>query len=215
MKALILGASGMVGTEVIHQILQDEKFDKVYSICRSVSPLISSKLEQIVHKNYEDYSELSEVFSEADICFYCVGVYQGQVTKQEFWTITVNYLDSLISELVETNKEITLCLFSAQGASPDEKSVFLFGNAKGRAEKRLTDSKIKYKFIFRPGFINPGRISAMSGITLKLYQLLYRVLPAIGIDAVDLARLMISVGTKGSSKIVFSNADMRKLIAMK
>jgi hypothetical protein len=102
-----------------------------------------------------------------------LGVYQNQVSKREFLTITVDYLDSLLGLLETVKKGITFCLFSAQGASPDEKSIFLFGNAKGCAEKRLTKSTIKNKYIFRPGFINPGRKTAFSGITLMFYQKLY------------------------------------------
>jgi len=85
--------------------------------------------------------------------------------------ITVNYLDYLLSSLEKVNPGITFCLFSAQGESPGEKSIFHFGNAKGRAEKRLTKSALKKKYIFRPDFINPGRKSAFSGAALIVYQL--------------------------------------------
>jgi len=125
--------------------------------------------------------------------------------------ITVDYLDSLISSLERVKPEITFCLFSAQGASPDEKSIFRFGNAKGRAEKRLTESMLKEKYIFRPGFINPGRKSAFSGIALMFYQFIYKIFPALGIDAFDLAKVMIHTGVAGSLKSVFENKDLKEI----
>ena len=212
MKAIIFGASGMVGTEVLHHVLEDDRFEKVFTVGRSVLDIESPKLRQVVHKDYMNYSELEEYLAEADICFYCLGVYQSQVQKQEFWKITVDYLEALINELVKINNTIIFCLFSAQGASPDEKSIFLFGNAKGRAEKRLTDSNIESKYIFRPGFINPGRKSAMAGFALKIYQFLYKIFPVTGIDASDLAKFMIHISINGGSKAVYGNRDMRKLL---
>jgi uncharacterized protein YbjT (DUF2867 family) len=67
--------------------------------------------------------------------------------------------------LEKVNKELTFCLFSAQGADQTEKSPFRFAKAKGRAEKILLESGVRQKYIFRPGYIKPGRISAQAGWT--------------------------------------------------
>ena len=211
MKVLVFGASGMVGTEVLHKIIEDERFEKVISIGRSHVDVESPILQQIVHDDFMNYRDLQNYLAESDICFYCLGVYQNQISKQDFWKITVDYLDALLSTLEKVNTEITFCLFSAQGASPNEKSLFRFGNAKGRAEMRLTKSAIKKKYIFRPGFINPGRKAAFSGVSLMFFQFIYKIFPALGIDAIDLARVMIHVGVAGGTKVVFENRDLREI----
>ena len=123
----------------------------------------------------------------------------------------MNFLESLVNELSKINSNIRFCLFSAQGASPNEKSLFLFGKAKGRAEKRLTESGINNIFIFRPGFINPGRRAAFKGVVLKVYQAIYKIFPSIGIDALDLANAMIRVGLEGGDKIIYENDEIRML----
>jgi len=38
----------------------------------------------------------------------------------------------------------------------------------------------------------------------------YRLLPLIGIDAVDLARTMLLVGLEGGQQTIFENADIRR-----
>ena len=73
------------------------------------------------------------------------------------------------------------------------------------------DSNIENKYIFRPGFINPGIKSAMTEISLVFYQFLYKFFPVIGIDAANIAASMIKVGVEKGSKSLYSNGDMRKI----
>jgi len=211
MKVLIFGASGMVGTEVLQQVLEGERIEKVISIGRSQVNIESPKLQQIVHDDFLNYQDIKDYLAESDICFYCLGVYQNRVSKQDFWKITVDYLSALLSDLEKVNPSITFCLFSAQGASQDERSLFRFGNAKGRAEKELTNSTLNKKYIFRPGFINPGRKAAFSGVSLTVYQFVYKLFPSLGIDAMDLSKVMIHVGISGRQDVIVENSDLRKI----
>jgi len=91
MKILVFGSTGMVGTEVLHQILDDERIEKVFSIGRSTIDIDSPKLQQIIHDDFMDYHKLEGYFIEPDMCIYCLGVYQNKVSKQDFWKITVDY----------------------------------------------------------------------------------------------------------------------------
>ena len=160
---LIFGATGMVGTEVLHQCLGRDQIDRVVTIGRHATGIVHPKLVEIEHQNFLDFALLEAELSDADICIYCLGVYQNQVPADTFWEITVDYLSALIDVLESVNRNLTFCLFSAQGADPTEKSPFRFAKAKGRAEKILLDSAIHRKYIFRPGYIKPGRKSATAG----------------------------------------------------
>jgi len=201
----------MVGVEVLHQLLSNEKTEQVVSIGRSASGIKHPKLREIKHQNFLNFSSLEKNFSESNVCFYCLGVYQTRVPKDRFWEITVDYLRALIRTLERVNKKITFCLFSAQGADQSERTPLLFGKAKGRAEKKLLESGVKKVYIFRPGFINPGRKSAMKGLSLWAIKPFYKIFPFIGIDAFDLAKVMIYVGVNGSEINVFENKSLRKL----
>ena len=143
---------------------------------------------------------------------YCLGVYQAQVSKEQFWEITVDYLDSLIATLQRTNPTIRFGLFSAQGASRRERGFMRFAKAKGRAENLLLDSSLAEKYIFRPGFIKPGRNHYNATISAKAFEQIYRIFPAIGIDAEILAKAIVDVGLHGHEKTVFENRDLRMFI---
>jgi uncharacterized protein YbjT (DUF2867 family) len=211
MKGVIFGATGMVGTEVLHECLVSDQFRQVVTIDRNASGLGDAKLTEIEHKNFHNFSSLESELSDADICFYCLGVYQGQVSKELFWEITVDYLTALIHTLEQVNKEITFCLFSAQGADPSERSLMRFSKAKGRAEKRLSESQIAKSYMFRPGFIMPGRKNPKLTFSIRAFKPIYNLFPSLGISASDLAKVMIHIGFKGSEMSVFENRDIRNI----
>jgi uncharacterized protein YbjT (DUF2867 family) len=209
MNAIIFGATGMVGIEVLHACFDDDRIDSVVAVSRSSTGVNHPKLREIQHRDFKDLSSLENELAGADICFYCIGVYQGKVSTEMFWEITVDYISALIATLERVHPDITFCLFSAMGADPSEKRSVLFAKAKGRAERLLMESGISNHYIFRPGHIKPGRRTANSRIPLWLGNIGYALFPSIGIDAVDLARVMIHVGLVGNEKRMFENKDLR------
>ena len=213
-NVILFGATGMVGIEVLYQCINHSQIKRVVAVGRQPTGVKNPKLNEIEHHNFLDYTPLETVFSETDIYFYCIGVYQGKVNPEKFYEITYDYLANLIDSIEKVKKEITFCLFSAQGADPSEKSSFLFAKAKGRAEKKLLDSKIARKYIFRPGFINPGRKQAKSRIPAWIVIPFYKLFPAIGIDSPVLASIMIDVGLYGNDQKILENRDIRNRAAI-
>jgi uncharacterized protein YbjT (DUF2867 family) len=209
MKVLILGATGMVGGEVLEQCLSNDKIQSVLTVCRRKSGTEHSKLKEVEHDNFLDYSILETEMKDVDVCFFCLGVYQAKVSKAQFWEITVDYLAALVRSFELTNKTIRFCLFSAQGASTSERSLIRFAKAKGRAENILLASELAVKYIFRPGFIMPGPQSKNATLSAKLFEPVYRLFPTIGIDAPELARVMIDVGLNTHELTLFENRDLR------
>jgi uncharacterized protein YbjT (DUF2867 family) len=213
MNAVIFGATGMVGSEVLSRCLASDRFDKVLTIGRKKTGVDHAKLNEIQHENFLEFSSLQEDLSRVDVCFYCLGVYQSQVSAEKFWQITVDYLQALLITLEDANKDIVLCLFSAQGADQTERSPIRFARAKGRAEKLLSESGIHQSYIFRPGYIRPGAVAAQAGWSGWLAEQAYRVFPQIGIDAPDLAKVMIDISLNGHNSPILSNRDLRRKIS--
>jgi uncharacterized protein YbjT (DUF2867 family) len=210
MTVILFGATGMVGIEVLHRCLEDRRVGRVLTVVRRSTGVSHPKLEELLHENFEDYSPLHESFRAAHLCLYCIGVYQGTVPEETYRKVTCDYLEALVRKLERVNPQITFCLNSAQGTDRTEKSRVLFARAKGHAENVLFDAGLKDAYAFRPGFINPGRISAKSRIPVWFARPFYRLIPALGIDAADLAAVMLETGLKGSERKIFENADLRR-----
>lgn len=211
MKAIVFGGTGMVGSEVLQLCLDAPEITQVVTIGRHLTGLSHPKLKEIEHQGFLDFTVMEKELVDADICYYCLGVYQGQVTKEMFWQITVGYLEALLGSLEKVNPDIRFCLFSGRGASPFERSPMMYPNAKGRAEAKLSASSLKGKYIFRPGIIAPGKVASKQTLSTRLFEPIYKVLPFLGIDAPDLAKVMVSTGLVGGADKVLENDKMRKL----
>jgi uncharacterized protein YbjT (DUF2867 family) len=211
MTALIFGATGMVGIEVLHECLKEDRIDRVVAVVRNGTGVVHHKLTEIRHSDFTDYLPIEYALAEADLCFFCIGVYQGKVPEDEFWEVTVDYQVNLVKAFVQIGADPVFCMFSGAGADRTGKSKMLFARAKGKAEQHLLDSRISRKYIFRPGYIHPGRKKAKPRIPSWLVTPFYKLMPGIGIDAPDLARVMVRVALDGSGVDTLENKDLRRL----
>jgi uncharacterized protein YbjT (DUF2867 family) len=209
MRVVIFGGTGMVGREVLGQCLANDKIKSILTVGRRITGVIHGKLTEIEHGDFLDFTALEGELADIDVVYYCLGVYQSQVSKAHFWKITVDYLEALIRAFERTNKNVRFCLFSVVGASTSKNSLFGAADAKGRAESILLASELSEKYMFRPGFIMPGATSKSPTLPAKLLEPIYRLFPVIGIDAPELARVMVDVGISRHKMTVFENRDMR------
>lgn len=97
MKNIILtGATGMIGGEVLRLCLEHEDVGKVTSIVRRPSGITNSKLIEIVHENFTDFSsvELSDaVRMEVADFGIDVAIIEPAGIASEWGTITADYLE--------------------------------------------------------------------------------------------------------------------------
>ena len=210
MNLLLFGATGMVGTEVLYLALADPRVTSVVTISRRVTGVLHPKLREAAHGDMLAIGPVAEELRRADLVIHCLGVYTGAVPDDEFWRVTFGYIEHLVAELERLGADPVFCLMGAQGADPTESSPFIFAKAKGRAERVLMESRLTRKYIFRPGYIKPGRVASRARNTEWFSRYLYALLPFIGVDAVQLARVMLEVGLRGPPQVLWTNGEMRR-----
>lgn len=213
MQLLLFGATGMVGNEVLHLALADPRVNAVTTVGRRPTGIAHKKLTEITHADMLDLVPLEPQLREADLILYCLGVYQNAVSAAEFWTITCGYLEQLLGRLAQIGADPVFCLMGAQGADPSERTPFRFGKAKGRAERFLMESHLTRKYIFRPGYIEPGRVPSRSTIPEWISRPMFKLFPALGIEAVNLAKVMLETGLTRPAQVRYTNGEMRALAA--
>ena len=81
----------MVGGYALRCALDDPAVGSVTSIGRKKLGISHPKLKEILHPDFADCSALAEVLTGQDAAVFCLGVYTGAVSDQEFHTITVDY----------------------------------------------------------------------------------------------------------------------------
>lgn len=213
---LIVGASGMIGNLILNQCLRRNDVHKVTSIVRRKSGKEHKKLIEVLHNDYENFKPIQDTFTNQDICFYCVGVYTGQVSRDEFRKITVEYTRSFAGMLRAKSPHAVFCFLSGQGADRTEKSRMMFAKDKGIAENYLLSLGLKTLFIFRPGYIYPVTPRVEPNLTYKIFRTLYPLLKTVYSSGVitseQLAAAMVKAGFEGGTQHTFENKAIRKML---
>ena len=214
-QILIVGASGMIGNLILQKCLDREDVKNVISIVRKSSQQQHPKLKEIIHTDFLDFNTIADSLLGIDICFYCVGVYTGQVPSEEFKKITVDYTKALAIALHHQSQNASFCFLSGQGADSKEQSNVLFAKQKGIAENSILKLAFLKTHIFRPGYIYPVTPRKEPNIFYKLMRVLYKpisfIYPNIGVSSEQLANKMVAISFGTSQQIVFENRDIRSL----
>ena len=212
-KVLITGATGMIGGLILRYCLERDDVGKVTSISRRSSNINHDNLSEVIHKDFMDLNSISDHFENIDVCFFCIGVYTGQVSTEEFRKITVDYTRSFAETLKSKSPDSTFCFLSGQGADSSESSRVLFAREKGVAENILLSLTFPRTHIFRPGYIYPVQPREEPNIGYSVLRMLYKplsvILPNMGLTSEKLAQTMVKVGMGESDVVYFENKDIR------
>jgi uncharacterized protein YbjT (DUF2867 family) len=198
MRATLIGATGLIGSQLLEMLLTDDYFDTVRIIIRRPMELTHPKLE----KKLVDFSDM-EVFRLAlednDVVFSCIGTTQKKVKgdKEAYrkidYDITVN-----AARLCKLNGCETFVFVSSVGANCKSNNFYL--KLKGEIEESVNETGIKSIHIMRPSALSGNRKEFRPGEKLALWVMtvLSFLIPAKykPIKAADVAKKMIAVSKK-------------------
>lgn len=214
-RAIITGATGMVGEGVMHECLNNSDIEKVLIINRRPSGFSHLKLEEIIHKDFQDISSIEDQLKGYNACFFCLGVSSVGMNEEKFSKLTYDLTLGFASTLVKVNPEMTFTYISGAGTGSSEKGKTMWARVKGKTENDLLKLGFKDAYMFRPGYMQPT-----DGLqnTLKYYKYvgwLYPVLRAIFPKYVstlsELGQAMIHVVLHGSDKKLIEVRDIVNL----
>jgi hypothetical protein len=214
-KAIIFGATGMVGEGVLHISLNHPAVESVLVIGRRSCGTNHAKLKEIIHNNFFDYKNIEEELKGYNTCFFCLGVSSIGMKKEDYSRITYNLTMCAAETLSNLNPDMTFCYISGQGTDTSENGRLMWARVKGKTENELLRLPFKDAYMFRPGFIKPIKglrnaytASAVVGI---FYPLLKTLLPKYVCTLEELGLTMINVSVKGYSKKILENNDIKEL----
>ncbi|KAK9330748.1 hypothetical protein V1520DRAFT_276566 [Lipomyces starkeyi] len=183
MHIILTGATGTVGSAVLHYCLASPKVTQLSILSRRPFSLPSGdhldiqKANIIIHEDYSTYpDELSMKLKGADGCIWAQGISQTQVKKDEYVRITHDYplaAAKSFSSLSNTGK-FNFIYVSGEGADPTENSKLLFGRIKGLTESELLSlpSTSTWEalrvFNVRPGYVDPPNPDRPRPLVLRL-----------------------------------------------
>lgn len=147
--ALIAGASGLVGSQLLPLLLASSRYSKVLVVGRRPVPIVHPKLEQRIL----DFERLEENAMQliADDVYCCLGTTLRQAgSKSAFYRVDYLYVVTLAA-LTARNFAAQLLLVSAVGASPS--SRIYYQRVKGEMEEAVRQLPFRAIHIFRPALL--------------------------------------------------------------
>src|SRR6187431_435316 len=212
-KAIVTGASGMVGEGVLYECLQHSDVEEVLVIGRRSCGYIHPKLIEIVQADLYNLSSIEDQLDDYNACFFCLGMSSVGVKEPEFAKVTYDLTMHFATTLSKLNPEMTFCYVSGRGTN--ETGKLMWQRVKGKTESDLVKLPFKQVYNFRPGIIKSTK-----GLkhTLPLYKWLSWMLPIINTIApqsiVTLKQIgdaMINATTNGYGKKILEVRDIIKL----
>jgi uncharacterized protein YbjT (DUF2867 family) len=152
-KAIVLGASGLVGSQLVHMLLQDETFSQVTLFVRKELSFSDVKLKQITL----DFNDLESYQSQFDgsVIFLCLGTTRKKTPNLENYRAIDYGITLRAANLAKSAGIEEVHLISAIGASSDS-SIF-YNKLKGEIEEDLIKIGFESTYIYQPSMLIGAR----------------------------------------------------------
>jgi len=148
-KAIIAGASGLIGSLLLDIILQRSEYDEVLILVRKELPLQHIKLKQQV-VDFDRLTEYSALLT-GDVVFSCLGSTQKKTPELTVYRKIDHDYPLHLAEIALKNKIGQYHLVSSLGANPAASNFYL--KMKGETEADIKKVGLHSLHIYQPAFL--------------------------------------------------------------
>lgn len=202
----------MVGEGILHQCLDNNNITEVLLINRKKCGVEHTKVKEIIHSNFFDFSSIEHQINGYDACFFCLGVSSVAMKQAAYTQLTYTLTMHVATTLARLNSNMIFCYISGASTDSTEQGKLMWARVKGKTENDLMKLNFRKVYNFRPAIISPLKGAKN---TLSFYKYLGWLLPVVKFIAPnyistlnELANAMIKAVTKGYEKQVLEVKDI-------
>jgi uncharacterized protein YbjT (DUF2867 family) len=173
--ALMIGATGLVGSQLSNQLLNDARFDRVIAFGRRKTGLSHPKLEEHV-VDFESGDSWSSLV-KGDVAFSALGTTRKQAGSLEAQKKVDYDYQLAFARAAASNGVATYVLVSSSSADPS--SRIFYSRIKGELDREVQQLGFERVRIMRPSLLGGDRLEGRAGE--KLGGALLGALNALGI----------------------------------
>lgn len=199
-KAVIIGASGLIGRNLINLLLSSKEYTEVTSLARKKVPIHSSKLKQIIidFDKLEDYSE----HINGRVIFCCIGSTRRETPDlAEYHKIDHDYPVKM-AEIGYKNGMKQYHLVSSIGADANSSNFYL--KMKGETENDIKAIPFKSVHIYRPSVLVGARTDST-----KLERMAIKAMVLLNIFLIGSLKKYRSINAKTVAAAMFRRSLKR------
>ncbi|MBC7381527.1 MAG: NAD(P)H-binding protein [Bacteroidia bacterium] len=195
-KALVIGATGLIGRSLVYELLKSNEYDKVVVMARKDLVIRHTKLEQYLIdfdslEHYQDYMQVNDVFC-------CLGSTRAKTPDLNMYRKIDYEYPITIAKLALARGAEQFLLVSSMGA--DKRSRIFYNRVKGDVEDAITRLNYPILHIFRPALLLGNRLEKrpMEMISKFLFKVLnpFLIGPLSGFKAIQgetVAKVMVKI----------------------
>jgi uncharacterized protein YbjT (DUF2867 family) len=149
--AVLVGATGLVGSLLLQKLLADKMFTKVIALTRKLSEIPHRKLVNTV-VDFSNPEDIDNSFETADVIFCSVGTTQKKVNGSEEAYRKVDFdIPVTLGKLGLKKGVKQFILVSSIGANPQSNNFYL--RLKGEVENAVSELGYPSLYIMRPSML--------------------------------------------------------------
>jgi uncharacterized protein YbjT (DUF2867 family) len=216
MQVIMFGATGMVGQGVLREALLDPDIERVVAVGRSPVGVRSTKLSEIIHDNFMDYSAIEARLKGFDACFFCLGVSSVGMSEERYRHLTYDITLAAANTLVKLNPEMTFIYVTGTGTDASERGKRMWARVKGKTENDLLKLPFKAAYMLRPAAVQPMHgarsrtlwVQTVYSLSWPLWSVLRRVAPGHVTSTEQIGRAMVGLARDGYPNKVLETEDI-------
>mgnify|MGYP001381920848 CR=1 FL=1 len=213
--ALVFGSTGLVGGNVLNQLIQNNNYSKIKIFVRSSIQVNNSKV-QVIQTDFNNLEKYKEEIA-GDECFYCIGTTKkNSPDKNEYQRIELD-IPKKVAQIAKSNNINSFFFVSSGYANSKSSGDYL--KYKGLVEEEILGLGFFKIGIMRPSFILGKRKEFRLGekIGIIIFKLLNPIF--IGplkkmrsIHSETIARAMIKIANEDIDRKIFESDQISELV---
>jgi uncharacterized protein YbjT (DUF2867 family) len=200
--ALVIGATGLVGNELVHQLLADDRFGAVLVFVRRSMDISHAKLREFII-NFDEPQSWTHLVT-GDVLFSALGTTIKKAgSKAAQYKIDHDYQYNFAHAAAQNQVPVYVLVSSAMAS---ETSRIFYTRMKGELERDIKTLPFQAIHIMQPGMLQGDRKESRPGEKIGLYVI--KLLNKMGIalqqkpvPASVVAKAMINVSFKNDKRI--------------
>ena len=213
--ALVFGSSGLVGSHLLNELINNSNYSKIKIFVRSLSETNDSKIE-IIKTDFNNLDKHVEDI-KGDECFFCIGTTRkNSPNKFEYRKIELD-IPKKIAQIAKSNLVKSFFFVSSGYANPKSSGDYL--KFKGLVEEEIKNLNFDKIGIMRPSFLLGKRKVERAGekFGIMIFKLLTPIL--IGpfrkmrpIESEKIAKAMIKLANENINQSIFESNEIVELV---
>ena len=213
--ALIFGSSGLVGKNLLSQVINNSNYSKIKIFVRS-SPDISDRKIEIINTDFKDLEIIKNLIT-GDDCFFCIGTTKkNSPNKSEYRRVELD-LPKKIAQISKSNNVKSFIFVSSGFADPKNSRDYL--KFKGLVEEEIKSLNFEKIGILRPSFLLGNRKENRVGEKIGIF--IFKLLSPIFVGPIKkmkpihsekVAKAMIKIANEDIQKTIFESNEISDLV---